>query len=274
MRVGENWDVHAPWAQMVCTTQIPEDKLVKFYAISNEVLDESKATDDNYGSGVIPLPWRISFDKFGKYGVTDYIMEMVQHYMETILSNGNVKSNLDDIIPGGPHTHWHSRVVDAWIVSQKENDYIPVHAHDNQTESCKISGVLYLKVPEQIGWTREQIERKDSNEMKIRGGQNGQIVFTGVGGGDLFSTTTHWNVPPQQGWLYLFPSSLTHQVYPFKGEDERRGISLNIDVISTEQLQLIEEELKAQKEGLTYNDYKIDTEEDAKANSMGYKVKL
>ena len=246
MRVGENWDVHAPWAQVVCTTQIPEDKLVKFYAISNEVLDESKATDDNYGSGVIPLPWRISFDKFGKYGVTDYIMEMVQHYMETILSNGNVKSNLDDIIPGGPHTHWHSRVVDAWIVSQKENDYIPVHAHDkvasfdNLTESCKISGILYLKVPEQI--------ERNTNDIAIRGGKDGQIVFTGMGGADSFSTTTALNIIPEAGRLYLFPSSLNHQVYPFKGEGERRGISFNIDVISKEQLELIEKFEKGQNE--------------------------
>ena len=240
MRVGENWDVHAPWAQVVCTTQIPEDKLVKFYAISNEVLDESKATDDNYGSGVIPLPWRISFDKFGKYGVTDYIMEMVQHYMETILSNGNVKSNLDDIIPGGPHTHWHSRVVDAWIVSQKENDYIPVHAHDkvasfdNLTESCKISGILYLKVPEQI--------ERNTNDIAIRGGKDGQIVFTGMGGADSFSTTTALNIIPEAGRLYLFPSSLNHQVYPFKGKGERRSLSFNVDVISKEQLEKIKYE--------------------------------
>ena len=244
MRVGENWDVHAPWAQVVCTTQIPEDKLVKFMAISNEVLDESKTTDDNYGSGVIPLPWRISFDKFGKYGVIDYVMEMVQHYMETILSNGNVKSNLDDIIPGGPHTHWHSRIVDAWVVSQKENDYIPVHTHhkvDNQTESCKISVVLYLKVP-------EQIKNHDSRDLAIRGGKDGQILFTGMGGVDPFSTTMQYNCYPEIGWMYLFPSTLNHQVYPFKGEGERRGISFNVDVISKEQFELIEQSVKEENE--------------------------
>ena len=240
MKLGDNWFVDAPWAQLLCCTQIPEDKLVKFYAISNEVLDESKATDDNYGSGVIPLPWRISFDKFGKYGVTDYIMEMVQHYMETILSNGNVKSNLDDIIPGGPHTRWHSRIVDAWVVSQKENDYIPVHAHDkvasfdNLTESCKISGILYLKVPEQI--------ERNTNDIAIRGGKDGQIVFTGMGGADSFSTTTALNIIPEAGRLYLFPSSLNHQVYPFKGEGERRSLSFNVDVISKEQLEKIKYE--------------------------------
>ena len=235
MKLGENWDVHAPWAQLVCTTEIPEDKLVKFYAISNEVLDEAEATNDNFGSGVIPQPWRISFDKFGKYGVIKYVMEMVQHYMETVLSNGNVKSNLDDIIPGGPHTYWHSRMVDAWVVSQKENDYIPVHAHDkgdNQTESSKISGILYLKVPEQM--------KVDNNDIAIKGGRDGQILFTGMGGVDPFSTTMQYNCYPTVGSLYLFPSTLNHQVYPFQGKGERRGISFNVDVISQEQMELLQ----------------------------------
>ena len=234
MKIGENWDVHAPWAQLVCCTKIPEDKLVKFYAISNEVLDEAKATDDNYGSGVIPLPWRISFDKFGKYDVTNYVMEMVQHYMNTILSNGNIKINLDDIIPGGPHTQWHSRIVAAWVVSQKENDYIPVHTHHlngAHEESCKISGILYLKVPEQM--------KVDNNDIAIKGGRDGQILFTGMGGVDPFSTTMQYNIQPEVGWLYLFPSSLNHQVYPFKGEGERRGISFNVDVVSKEQLDMM-----------------------------------
>ena len=30
MKFGENWYVHAPWAQLVCCTEIPEDKLIKF----------------------------------------------------------------------------------------------------------------------------------------------------------------------------------------------------------------------------------------------------
>ena len=38
----------------------------------------------------------------------------------------------------------------------------------------------------------------------------------------------------------MFPSTLNHQVYPFKGKGERRGISFNVDVISKEQLELLE----------------------------------
>ena len=240
MEMGDNWYVHAPWAQLVCCTEIPEDKLIKFYAISNEILDEAKNTEDNHGGGVIPLPWTISDDKFVKYDVKNYLMDMVQNYMKTILSNGNVQSNLNDIVPGGPHTQWNTRITDAWVVSQKENDYIPVHTHHNQKESCKISGVLYLKVPEQL--------EKPSTDTAIKGGKDGQIVFTGMGGADPFSTTVQFNLPPQVGWLYLFPSSLNHQVYPFKGEGERRGISFNIDVISKEQLELIEKFEKGQNE--------------------------
>ena len=240
MKMGDNWQVHAPWAQLVCCTEIPEDKLVKFMAISNETLDEAKNAEDNHQGGVIPQPWSILHDKWEKYGVLNYVMEMVENYMQTVLENGNVQNNLNTTIPGGPHTEWHTRIAGAWIVSQKENDYIPVHAHDNQTESCKISAVLYLKVPKQI--------ESPSNEMKIRGGKDGQLVFTGMGGADSFSTTTHYNILPQQGWLYLFPSTLTHQVYPFKGEGERRGISINIDVISKEQLELIEKFEKAHNE--------------------------
>ena len=241
MKMGDNWYVHAPWAQLVCSTEIPEDKLVKFYAISNEILDEVKNTEDNHGGGVIPLPWTISDDKFVKYDVRTYIMEMVENYMSTILNNGNVQNNLDDIIPGGPHTLWHTRIVDAWVVSQKENDYIPVHTHHNQKESCKISGVLYLKVP-------EQIKQSNNNDIAIRGGKDGQLVFTGMGGVDPFSTTVQFNVPPEAGWMYLFPSTLNHQVYPFKGEGERRGISFNVDVISIEQLQLIEQSIEEKNE--------------------------
>ena len=232
MKLDENWYVHAPWAQLLCYTEIPEDKLIKFYAVSNEVLDESGVTK--------PLSLTISDDKFVKYGVRDYIMKMVGWYMDTILNNGNVRSNLDAIIEGGTHTNWHTRVTDAWVVSQKENDYIPVHTHHNQKEFCKISGVLYLKVPEQI--------QSNNNDIAIKGGKDGQLVFTGMGGADLFSTTIQFNIPPEAGWLYLFPSTLNHQVYPFKGKGERRGISFNIDVISIEQLQLIQQSVEEQNE--------------------------
>jgi hypothetical protein len=149
MKLSENWYVDAPWAQLVCSTKIPNDKVQKFIELTGEILDES------HGLGtteVVPSSWIISTERFQKYGVLEFIMQMIDNYMITILSNGNIKQHMDSAIADGPHTRWHSRIVDAWVVSQKEDDYLPVHAHNQVTadhQFAKISGVMYLKL--QIG---------------------------------------------------------------------------------------------------------------------------
>ena len=166
-------------------------------------------------------------------------METITGYMNTVLSNGNVKHHMDTAISDGPHTQWNSRIGYAWVVSQKEDDYLPVHAHSeiiDGYQNSKISAVLYLKVP-------NQMERKP-DETSIKMGKDGQIAFTGMGDADPFQTTSLYNIQPEIGWFYIFPSTLNHQVYPFKGEGERRGISFNIDVISKEQLDSIIEQEK------------------------------
>ena len=86
MRLGENWYVHCPWAQLVCCTEMPEDKVIKFLALSNEVLDEAAANTDNHEGGVISVPWTIPDNKFIKYDVMGYLMEMVGFYIDTILT--------------------------------------------------------------------------------------------------------------------------------------------------------------------------------------------
>ena len=71
-------------------------------------------------------------------------MQKINDFMNTVLSNGNVKQMMDTEISDGPHTEWNSRIVHAWVVSQKENDYLPVHAHSeivNGYQNSKISAV-------------------------------------------------------------------------------------------------------------------------------------
>ena len=118
------------------------------------------------------------------------------------------------------------------VVSQKENDYLPVHAHSemvNGYQNSKISAVMYLKVPEQM--------KRKPDEASIKMGKDGQIAFTGMGDADPYMTTSLYNIQPVVGWFYLYPSTLNHQVYPFKGEGERRSLGFNIDIISKEQLE-------------------------------------
>ena len=83
------------------------------------------------------------------------------------------------------------------------------------------------------------MERKP-DEASIKMGKDGQIAFTGMGDADPVQTTSLYNIQPQAGWFYVYPSTLNHQVYPFKGEGERRSIAFNIDFISKEQLEKIQ----------------------------------
>ena len=106
---------------------------------------------------------------------------------------------------------------DMWIVSQKAHDYNPPHDHP-WTNKIGLSGVLYLKVPPQIN------------------GDTTDGCFHFSWGSDLrfnlskFSFAEHANITPDPGMLLLFPSSMVHEVFPFRGDGERRCIAFNIDV--------------------------------------------
>ena len=73
---------------------------------------------------VVPSSWEVSTEKFQKFGVLDYTMQTINGYLNTVLSNGNVKQMMDTEISDGPHTQWNSRIVHTWVVSQKENDFV------------------------------------------------------------------------------------------------------------------------------------------------------
>ena len=233
MQLSENWFVDAPWAQLLCSTKIPDDTLQKFIAMSDEVLGESdgKGTDE-----VVPSSWEVSTERFQKFDVLDYTMGIINGYLNTVLSNGNVKQMMDTEISDGPHTQWNSRIVHTWVVSQKENDYLPVHAHSemvNGYQNSKISAVMYLKVPEQM--------KRKPDEASIKFGKDGQIAFTGMGDAAPFMPTSLYNIQPEVGWFYIYPSTLNHQVYPFVGNGERRSLAFNADFISKEQLEKLQE---------------------------------
>ncbi len=126
----------------MCSTKIPDDKLQKFIAMTDEVLDES---DGKGTKEVVPTSWLVALEKFQKYDVYNCTMETITDYLNTVLSNGNIKQHMDVAISDGPHTSWNSRIVDTWVVSQKEDDYLPVHAHsqiENGYQHSKISAVF------------------------------------------------------------------------------------------------------------------------------------
>ena len=100
----------------------------------------------------------------------------------------------------------------TWVVSQYAGDFNPMHIHD-----ANLSGVAFLKIPS--GFSKEY-EKEDHHPTV------GCLEFLG-------SMPNHFARPsyvvkPEVGDFYLFPSWLTHQVYPFRSEGERRSLAFNV----------------------------------------------
>ena len=100
----------------------------------------------------------------------------------------------------------------TWVVSQYKGDFNPVHIHD-----ANLSGVAFLKIPP--GFDAEYA-KEDHHPTA------GCLEFLG-------SMPNHFArhsyiAKPEVGDFYLFPSWLTHQVYPFRSEGERRSLAFNI----------------------------------------------
>ena len=108
----------------------------------------------------------------------------------------------------------------VWVVSQYAGDFNPMHIHD-----ANLSGVAFLKIP--LGFDKEY-EAEDHHPTA------GCLEFLG-------SMPNHFArhsyiAKPQVGDFYLFPSWLTHQVYPFRSEGERRSLAFNIHFTMDKQI--------------------------------------
>ena len=103
------------------------------------------------------------------------------------------------------------KFISSWIVRQFKDEYNPLHAH-----SGHISGVGYLKVPKNLGETKQ----------KDKPNRNGYLQL--VHGSKFFLSESIFSIKPQVGDFYFFPHYLMHLVYPFSDTDEeRRSVSFN-----------------------------------------------
>ena len=94
-----------------------------------------------------------------------------------------------------------------WAVCQYQGDYGTLHNHGSprDEQGSLISGIFYLNVPSVI----------NSNTFPD---------------GCLHLVTQNYEVeyvPPVEGAITIWPSSLIHGIHPFTGEGVRLGIAFN-----------------------------------------------
>ena len=174
---------------------------------SDEILEDRNRIDwgGNLVGQISEEPW-ISNEKLEEIGVLAYLEGMLYNYVwNGLKADGHDLEALE------------CKLDHAWIVSQYENEYNPIHFHTY----CDLSSVIWLKTPAFDHRSKEG----DLPEYKFS--RDGMIEFvyktacpTGLEKGSLSFT-------PEPGKMTIFPSNLLHTVYPFQGPGERRSIAFN-----------------------------------------------
>tara|TARA_Y100001963_G_scaffold149291_1_gene228510 strand:+ start:125 stop:772 length:648 start_codon:yes stop_codon:yes gene_type:complete len=134
----------------------------------------------------------------------EFLRSQVRDYLQQVLNQGVVSLNLSS---------WDVERRDAWVVRSFAGDFNPAHIHSDA--SVCMAG--FLKVPQ---WEDELKE-----DALDHAPSRGKLCF-------MHGNTQEWGnnlmyVEPKVGDCYIFPASLTHFVYPFKTEGERRSFSIN-----------------------------------------------
>lgn len=199
-----------PWSTPVLKTSLPPQILEPMIEITDQLIADQKAeTHGDQLVGQIETELKIPVELLEKNGVREFLEFMVREYViackcqEHPFINDTVKS-----------VNWDTQITSCWVVSQRPNEYNPVHFHHQH-----VSAVTYLKVP------------KMKPSRKPAGGKDGCIEFIGVGSRDRRLSSSQFHASPRVGDFYLFGAAQLHTVYPYRCDDmedaERRSVSFN-----------------------------------------------
>ena len=192
-----------PFGPSVGKIKIPQKLIETLNNYADKIIDdEKKSRELDWGknlAGNVRQEFKLEEDFVKKSGWLDFLAQAVQNW---------IKNSQNQKI-----TSFH--VMNSWIIRQFKNEYNPIHWH-----SGHVSGVGYLKVPENLG--------KSSQEIK---GDNTNGCLELIHGSRMFLSQSKLTIKPEVGIFYLFPNYLMHSVYPFiDSDEERRSISFNAKV--------------------------------------------
>ncbi|GAB4507101.1 MAG: hypothetical protein Tsb0026_01260 [Sulfuricaulis sp.] len=212
---------HQEFPTIIMSTRLPDNFLSLLTTVTDRLfgntamtasLDYSKGTTTRGGSQVIlfgdehnkhreyqDTEWQAGKDLF-----MQYLASLSRHYAFNLIRTcapwfGRTPEDRYQVIPRN-----------VWALSQFEHDYNSMHVHPG----TNVSGVVYLKVPEQVNKANEPDgcisfwSNQPYDPINLQFGGNRTIV-------------------PKPGDVFLFPAWLPHTVYPFRGPGERRIVSFN-----------------------------------------------
>ena len=198
-----SFEILKPFGPSIVKVEIPEEIIIEMNRYVDELTkDDEKSKILDFGAnlaGNVTQEFRFDIEFMKKIKWADFLAKSCQRWL---LEGHNVKVKKFDIIS-------------SWVVKQFKNDYNPIHYHDGQ-----ISGVGYLKVPEDMGETIQKTKKLN---------HNGKLVL--IDGSKKFVCSPTYVINPKVGDFYFFPSYMMHTVYPFfDTSEERRSVSFNAKI--------------------------------------------
>ena len=194
------YDIYQPFGPSILKVKLPQNYVNLLNAEADHILHDEKLSKDHDWSHNLAgnVKKEIAIDQNKIVGFPEFLITMAKLYY---------KHTIDKEPAEGSKVAFRT-----WVVSQYAGDFNPMHIHD-----ANLSGVAFLKIPS--GFSKEY-EKEDHHPTV------GCLECLG-------SMPNHFArhsyiVKPEVGDFYLFPSWLTHQVYPFRSEWERRSLAFNV----------------------------------------------
>jgi len=200
-----SYDLYTPFGPRILKSAIPQNIVDEVNKKADVILDDEKKSEElDYSGNLAGNVKKEIALSLGEIKSLELVVNklVTEYIVKTVGSQFNPETT--------------NMTYTSWVVSQYAGDFNPVHIHDSQ-----LSGVIFLKVPP--GYEEEY--RREDHYPSV-----GCLEFLGSVP-NTFSKHSYM-AKPQIGDLYLFPSWLSHQVYPFRSEGERRSMAFNIHLRS------------------------------------------
>ena len=199
----ENYFIIRPFGPSIVKLKMPQDLINNLNSYVDEIItDKKKSSELDYGkqlAGMVTQEFKIEKNYMREVGLEKFLTGACGKWIELIYRKKISKFE----------------IISSWIVRQFQNEYNPTHWHGGH-----ISGVGYLKVPNNLGLTKKDKEKSNINGCL-------QLIH----GSKMFMSESIYTAKPEIGDFYLFPNYLMHTVFPFTDtEEERRSISFNASI--------------------------------------------
>ena len=200
------FNVIKPFGPKIFKVKLPDEVLNKLIEITNGLIkDEDRVNHGHSLVGQIKEEVEITKETLKEKNIYSFFNTYLKAYVEYCLKETQgYNPEIHDI---------YCSMTSMWFNEMQPGEYNPAHYH----AGCSVSSTLYLKVP----------SNRPKRGIKYKEDTDGVIEFIDRSvSPDLLQRPTG-RVQPEEGIMYMWPSSLLHTVYPFLGDEVRRSVAWN-----------------------------------------------